>query len=110
MLHLPFLSSFSSLHQSLILAFLIVISYFHRYARWGASGLILAFVVYESIVPVTQWAFKIFKWIAMFGFYVNYFQIGVGFIITGVGGVLAFFDQVAAQAKEEKEGARRSRR
>ncbi|KAF5372368.1 hypothetical protein D9615_009258 [Tricholomella constricta] len=94
-LNLPFISQFSALHQSCIFAFLLIVSYLHRGARYLVSGLILAFVGYKAIVPISLWSYKIFKWIAMFGFYITYFQTGVGFIMTGIGGVIMFLENLA---------------
>lgn len=91
---IPLINQFSALAQSGILAFLLVISYLNRRARYIVLGLILAYVGWRTIIPISQWAFAIFKWIAMLGFYVTYFQSGIGFIATCILAVLAYFENM----------------
>lgn len=101
-LTLPFISQFSALAQSGILGSLLLLSYLHKGARYLVSGLILAYVGYKTLVPISVWAYTLFKWIAMFGFYVTYFQIGVGFIATAIGVVLVFFENLLQENEKKR--------
>ncbi|RDB16560.1 hypothetical protein Hypma_002760 [Hypsizygus marmoreus] len=100
---LPLISNFSALTQSGILAILLIISYLHKGARYLVSGLIFAYVGFKTIVPISRWCFAVFKWIAMMGFYITYFQAGVGFIVLGIMGVVGFLEGLV---KEHERGKR----
>lgn len=101
-LSLPLINQFSALTQSGILALLLVISYVNRRARYIVLGLILAYIGAIIIIPVSKLAFTIFKWIAMLGFYGTYFQIGIGFIATGLGAVLVFFENLSTELEKDR--------
>ncbi|KAG6906887.1 hypothetical protein DXG01_011508 [Tephrocybe rancida] len=49
---------------------------------------------------------SLFKWIANFGFYIHYFQVGVGFITTGVGTVVVYLENRAKESEQEAEERR----
>jgi hypothetical protein len=105
-LTLPLINQFSALTQSLILALLIVVSYLHRGARYVIAGLILAFVGSKCLLPVARWGYMIFKWIAMLGFYIHYFQAGIGFIMTGIGAVAMFGEGLIKEMEKNRREER----
>lgn len=98
----PLINKFSALTQSGILALLLLISYLHKGARYLVLGLILTYVGFKTIIPIGSWCYAIFKWIAMFGFYITYFQIGIGFIATGIGGVFVFLENLTKEGEKAK--------
>ncbi|KAJ7161905.1 hypothetical protein C8R43DRAFT_1123610 [Mycena crocata] len=67
----PYLSSYTLTNQFLILIALASVSYFYRSFRLAL------------LTAIGAWAYVAFKAIAMFGFYVNFFIVGVGYIVTG---------------------------
>jgi hypothetical protein len=81
---IPFIHNYSIKIQFLILFFLLVGSYLHRGARRTIGLLASAYLAFKAIVPIFRLLFWLFKAIAMFGFYVHYFQIGLGLILAGV--------------------------
>ncbi|KAF8066510.1 hypothetical protein FPV67DRAFT_1190689 [Lyophyllum atratum] len=99
-LTLPLIGHYPALHQSLILALLLLISYFHKRARYLLSGLVLLFLGYKTVVPIARVGYAVFKGVAMLGFYVHYFQVGVGVIMAGIGGVMIFLETVGQEGSE----------
>ncbi|KAJ7054261.1 hypothetical protein C8F01DRAFT_1164563 [Mycena amicta] len=79
----PYLSSFALTNQLLILISLCIISYVYRPIRLAILGLLGSYAVYVVGRILLRWGFVSFKAIAWFGFYVYFFLIGVGYIITG---------------------------
>ena len=107
---LPLITHFSALTQSGILALFILVSYLHKGARYVIAGLILAFIGSKALLPVARWAYIIFKWIATMGFYVHYFQIGIGFIATGIGGVVLFVEGFLKELEKHRQEERERKR
>jgi hypothetical protein len=105
-LTLPLINQFSALTQSGILALLIVVSYLHGRARYVIVGLILAFLGFKCLLPVARWGYVIFKWIAMLGFYIHYFQAGIGFIMSGIGGVAIFGEGLIKEMEKKRREER----
>jgi len=81
---IPLIHNFSLKIQLLVLFLLLVGSYLHRGARRTIAFLCTAYLAFKVIVPLSRLLFWLFKAIAMFGFYVHYFQVGLGFIVAGV--------------------------
>ncbi|KAJ6613170.1 hypothetical protein B0H10DRAFT_1806095, partial [Mycena sp. CBHHK59/15] len=79
----PLLHSYSLTTQFLILAALLTLSYLYRGVRISLVTLISLYTVFKVTPPLVRWGYSIFKAIAMFGFYVNFFIVGVGYIFTG---------------------------
>lgn len=104
---LPLISHFSALTQSGILALLIILSYLHKGARYIITGLVISLIGFKVLVPTVRWLYILFKWIAMLGFYVQYFQVGVGFISTGIAAAIAFVEgglrELEKSRQEERE-------
>jgi hypothetical protein len=101
-LTLPLINQFSALTQSGVFASLLIISYLNKRARYLVLGLILTYIGVKFIIPVSRWTFTIFKWIAMLGFYGTYFQIGIGFIATGLGGVILFIEKLSTEREQDR--------
>jgi hypothetical protein len=80
---LPLIHHYSIKVQLLVLFLLLILSYLHRGARRSIAFLSTAYIAFKIIVPTFRLLVWLFKAIAMFGFYVHYFQIGLGFIIAG---------------------------
>jgi hypothetical protein len=109
-LTLPLISHFSALTQSEILAFLIVLSYLHKGARYVIAGLILALIGSKILLPVARWGYIIFKWIAMMGFYIHYFKVGIEFITSGIGAAVLFGEGFLEEVEKNRREERRRKR
>jgi hypothetical protein len=48
-------------------------------------GLVFSYIAFKIVIPVGRWGFYLFKYIALFGFYVHFFSVGIGFILSGFG-------------------------
>ncbi|KAF8148070.1 hypothetical protein B0H34DRAFT_669173 [Crassisporium funariophilum] len=103
---LPLIHEYSIKVQLSILAMLLVASYCHRGIRFVLGGLATLYLAFHVLSPVVRWGFYAFKFIAMFGFYIHYFQIGVGIIVTGVAFVYTDGIDALTQALEQGRKAR----
>ncbi|KAF9456667.1 hypothetical protein BDZ94DRAFT_1275107 [Collybia nuda] len=101
---LPLIHQFSALTQSGILASLLLISYLNTRARYLVLTLLSLYLGAKIVPPICKWGLVLFKWIAMLGFYGTYFQIGLGFVVTGFGGVLVFFENAAKELEKGRTG------
>ncbi|KAJ7123373.1 hypothetical protein C8R44DRAFT_783727 [Mycena epipterygia] len=86
----PYLNSFSLTTQFLILLTLIAVSYFYRGFRLVLLSFIGLYTTYKIAVPLVRWGYAAFKAIAMFGFYINFFIVGVGYIATAAAALWNF--------------------
>ncbi|KAJ7636466.1 hypothetical protein FB45DRAFT_906656 [Roridomyces roridus] len=89
-LPLPFLNSFSLPVQFLILLGLAFCAYRYETFRAILMPIVGIYCLYKVTVPLVRWAFFVFKTIAWFGFYVNFFLLGIGYIFTGAMGIWNF--------------------
>ncbi len=84
---LPIIRNFELKIQLSIFATLLVISYLHRIPRIVLSGLITRYVALKFLIPIAIWAFGWIIWlvkaIAMLGFYIHFFQLGLGYLANG---------------------------
>ncbi|KAF7303931.1 hypothetical protein MIND_00623700 [Mycena indigotica] len=78
----PYLHTFALPNQLLILVSLCILSYLYRPFRLAVFGIFGSYVVYIVGRLLLRWGFVSFKAIAWFGFYVNFFLIGIGYIVT----------------------------
>lgn len=109
---LPFISSYSLKFQLTILFILLIISYHHRGARLILACLATLYLVIGFSVPLIRWLYYLFKAIAMFGFYVHFFRMGLVFIFIGVEWVIHELEYRLEklgrqEEREEDEGRRR---
>ena len=95
---IPFIHNYSIKVQFLVLFLLLVGSCLHRGARRTITFLVTAYLVCKLVLPTFRLLLWLFKAIAMFGFYVHYFQIGLGFIAAGT--IFIFGDGLRWLAKE----------
>ncbi|KAJ7728276.1 hypothetical protein DFH07DRAFT_930553 [Mycena maculata] len=79
----PYLNSYTLTTQFVILLVLLALSYSYRTFRVALLAFLGTYAAYKITVPVVRWGYTAFKAIAMFGFYVNFFIVGVGYIFTG---------------------------
>ncbi|KAJ7218584.1 hypothetical protein GGX14DRAFT_595336 [Mycena pura] len=86
----PYLNTFSLTTQFLILLALVAFSNFYRPFRLILLTLFGTYAVCCIAVPVVRWGYAAFKAIAWFGFYVNFFIVGIGYIASGAGAAWAF--------------------
>ena len=67
------------------LLILLLISYFHHGHCLTLASLASPYLAFLCFVPIIRWTYFIFKAaIAMFGFYMHYFYIGLGFLLLGI--------------------------
>lgn len=109
-LTLPLINHFSALIQSGILGLLLIFSYLHKGARYVIAGLILLLIGFKILLPVVRWLYIIFKLVAMLGFYIHYFQVGVGLIVMGAGGVILFVEGLLKELEKNREAERERKR
>ena len=109
-LTLPLISHFSALTQSGILGLLIVFSYLNKGARYVIGGLIVLLIGFKVLLPIVRWAYIIFKWVAMMGFYLHHFQVGIGFILSGAGGVILFVEGLLKELEKNRQAERERKR
>ncbi|KAF7369520.1 hypothetical protein MVEN_00281800 [Mycena venus] len=86
-LPLPYLRSYSLPAQFIILIILCALSYRYPRFRLAVLGTLGVYTTYKVTPPLFRWAFAAFKTIVWFGFYVHFFILGVGYIVTGALGV-----------------------
>jgi hypothetical protein len=95
---IPLIHNFSIKIQLITLFLLLFGTYLHRGTRLSICILSAAYLAFKAIVPIFRLLFWLFKSIAMFGFYVHYFQLGLGFIVAGV--LFVFDDGLKWLARE----------
>ncbi|KAF7313986.1 hypothetical protein HMN09_00557100 [Mycena chlorophos] len=78
----PYLHNFTLLNQFLILVSLCIIAYVYRPIRLALLGILGSYAVYVVGKVLIRWGFVAFKGIAWMGFYLYFFLIGVGYILT----------------------------
>lgn len=100
---LPFISSYSLKYQLGTLFLLLLVSYLHRGARLTLAFLASLYIAFFSIVPVLRWTYSLFKAIAMLGFYVYFFLIGLDYILSGLEWARNKFNSLLDELKEEQE-------
>ncbi|KAF7340596.1 hypothetical protein MSAN_02131100 [Mycena sanguinolenta] len=76
----PYLRSYDLLAQFIILLFLVALSYRYPRFRLGLFAVLGVHTTYKIAFPLVRWGYWSFKAIAMFGFYVYFFLIAVGYI------------------------------
>lgn len=85
---LPIIGDLELKIQLSILATLLAIGYFHRVSRLVLSGLISLYIAYTFLIPIATWTFGWVIWlvkaVAMLGFYIHFFQLGLGYLAAGV--------------------------
>ncbi|KAJ6574210.1 hypothetical protein B0H19DRAFT_933912 [Mycena capillaripes] len=86
----PYLNIYSLTIQFLILLVLIGVSYRYRRFRLILVALLGIYTAYKITVPLARWGFTAFKAIAWMGFYINFFVLGVGYIVAGAVAVWNF--------------------
>ncbi|KAL0958694.1 hypothetical protein HGRIS_014026 [Hohenbuehelia grisea] len=66
-------------------AYLVVLlSIWKRPVRIGALTLLAAYVAFLILVPLSKWAFVLFKIIAWTGFYIHFFLVAWGYAGIGI--------------------------
>ncbi|KAF9531504.1 hypothetical protein CPB83DRAFT_809231 [Crepidotus variabilis] len=103
---IPLIHSYSATAQALILLVLLVGSYVHRTTRLVIAALALLLLAFKTLVPFVRLLFWAFKGIAWMGFYVHYFQVALGFMVTGA---TIFLNGVEWLGKELEKNARGER-
>ncbi|KAJ7212830.1 hypothetical protein B0H12DRAFT_1156288 [Mycena haematopus] len=88
----PYLRSYGLFAQFLTLLFLAALSYRYRRFRLALLAVLGIYTTYKIAFPLVRWSYASFKAIAMFGFYVHFFVIGVGYIIAAAVTVWNFPD------------------
>ncbi|KAJ7805010.1 hypothetical protein B0H14DRAFT_2882167 [Mycena olivaceomarginata] len=83
----PYLRSYSLFTQFLILLVFVVLSYRYSRFRLALFAFLGIYGTYKVAVPLVRWGYAAFKGIAMFGFYVHFFVVGIGYIFTAVMGI-----------------------
>ncbi|KDR79496.1 hypothetical protein GALMADRAFT_1243127 [Galerina marginata CBS 339.88] len=109
---LPLIYGYSAKVQLCVLSILLLISYLHRGARFAIAAIASAYLAFKTLIPLAGWTFYIFKGIAMFGFYITYFKIGIGYIMTAIDFVLndgleALIKELDKLEEKRKRGRRR---
>ncbi|KAJ7893274.1 hypothetical protein B0H13DRAFT_1719491 [Mycena leptocephala] len=79
----PYIHSYSLTTQFVILLILVATSYRYRRFRLLVLAFLGIYTTYKITVPLARWAYAAFKAIAMFGFYIHFFVLGIGYIVTG---------------------------
>lgn len=107
---LPIIGELALKFQFSILAILLVVSYIHRTSRLAFSGVITLYAGYKFLVPVSVWIFGWTLWlakgIAMLGFYIHFFQLGLGYLATGVSYLSSDFHEWLVHGLEAYESSR----
>jgi hypothetical protein len=85
---LPFISEYSAKVQVGIILVLLLASYLNGRARVAIGGLASIYLAFKILVPLVGWLWYIFKGIAWLGFYIQYFQVAIGFALTAVAFVM----------------------
>ncbi|KAF8805076.1 hypothetical protein BYT27DRAFT_7193615 [Phlegmacium glaucopus] len=98
---LPFIGSYSLKFQLTTLLILLIISYLHRGVRLILAGLTTLYLVTLCFIPLIRWTYYLFKAIALFGFYVHYFHMGIGFIVFGLGYLIEKVGQERRRGRRE---------
>ena len=80
---IPFIHDYSIKVQFIFLSLLLVGSCLHRGARRTIAFLAATYLACKLVLPIFRLLLWLFKAVAMFGFYVHYFQVGLGFIVAG---------------------------
>lgn len=99
---LPFISSYSLRYQLGILLVLLFLSYLHRGVRLTLAFLATLYIGFFSIVSVIRWIYYLFKAIAMLGFYMHFFLMGLRYIILGLEWAQNELDHLLGKLKEEQ--------
>ncbi|KAJ7762985.1 hypothetical protein B0H16DRAFT_1414313 [Mycena metata] len=86
----PYLNGYALTTQFGILVALILISYRYNRIRIALIALLGIYTAYKVAFPLVRWGYIAFKAIAMFGFYVYFFLIGVGYAMNVVVGIWNF--------------------
>ncbi|KAK7017689.1 hypothetical protein R3P38DRAFT_2540157 [Favolaschia claudopus] len=86
----PYLHSYSLTTQFIILLALISLSYRSIVFRNLLLAVLGLYTIYKISFPLARWGYAAFKGIAMFGFYVHFFILGVGYIASGALAVWRF--------------------
>ncbi|KXN81956.1 hypothetical protein AN958_03364 [Leucoagaricus sp. SymC.cos] len=85
---LPVFQDLASKYQLILLASLLIFSYFQRPIRLALLGSITIYAGYKFLIPAGIWVFSWIFWlakaIAMLGFYIHFFQLGLGYLVTWV--------------------------
>jgi len=107
---IPLINYFSVKIQITILLSLLFISYLNRGARFVIAGLATVYLAFKLLIPLFRLLFWIFKGIAMFGFYVHFFSVGAGFIITAVAFVFGDGLEMLLRELEKRKTPNETRR
>ena len=105
----PFISSYSLKFQLITLFVLLFISYLHRGTRLLLACLATLYIAFLCVIPLIRWTYYLFKAIAMFGFYVHHFWMGLGFLVIGVEWVMDNGTTYATCVLEKLENLSRRR-
>ncbi|KAF8901470.1 hypothetical protein CPB84DRAFT_958083 [Gymnopilus junonius] len=81
---LPLIYDYSAKVQFSVLFALLLISYLNRKARVVIAILATGVIIFKLAVPLSSWAIYVAKGIAMLGFYVKFFWVGLDYIKSGV--------------------------
>ncbi|KAF8875155.1 hypothetical protein BD779DRAFT_1564135 [Infundibulicybe gibba] len=92
---LPLIGQYSTTTQIGTLSALLFISYLHRRSRVIIATLVLAYLAFRIIVPITRWIYYIFK------------AVGIGFIVVGFGYLARGWDGLETIMKELEKMERR---
>ncbi|KAF8964508.1 hypothetical protein BDZ97DRAFT_1815446 [Flammula alnicola] len=95
---LPFIHEYSARVQISILTVLLLLSYLNYRVRLVIGGLASSYLAFKILVPLVGWVVYIFKGIAMFGFYIYFFQKAVRYFFSAVDYV--FSDGLEALIRE----------
>ncbi|KAJ7025811.1 hypothetical protein C8F04DRAFT_126771 [Mycena alexandri] len=86
----PYLNGYTLTTQLGILVALMLLSYRYNRVRIALIAMLGIYTAYKITLPLVRWGYIAFKAIAMFGFYVYFFVIGVGYAMNVAVGIWNF--------------------